>query len=977
MYYVKLEFKLCAKGGESISLSLKDSIEFNKFINDNIPDNMLFLFDFNNPKELTASIAIDPITTDIELNKNISNIINTPKEKDKNQLETDVKLRGNTVPLLLVEEELNSCTKDINIINELFYYKNNSVNVFKKYEKYNKEFSIKADMISYTIISQINLSEYSKMVNLNKITQEYSSGFINELYYISDELSESTSCSELQRGVSNFKSNIYNLINYNTEKEIIANKLIKMWIFYKPYTSLFDLESSNFIIDNSYRNGKDINHYVFKEDIKKVNTVILNSKSLITLPIIKLYANNLDQLKEMIYKVGKNSNIIQNRKSDINSYQSINVISIEEIMYCCVNLVAGKENKKSYEYIIEKISTDFISYLKGSSVVFRIPIINFEYNNNCDVSFIKNNNSMYVSANKTENKYRSNGINSINPHLMSETSIEYSNLMVNRMTVNTKLNNTETVFNNSSIGRNIFGNYYLKTDTNKSYGFDKNPFLNYLTEKYLETILNINSEVYKEVKELFELLFENIILALKRYCPIFIWYEDTEPYNDSFIIPEICKKYVVGICKPYPFKTKYGLKEEIKNMINKLNINNPDIAEEDINNFVTSDTLDFIYNNIKNSDSVKSIFNIKSSLYDIYSLFKYTKNKDIWKIFINENILDLNNTNDDNNKDSSKIYEAELIELNSLYHTTNKENFSDSNESDTKENDNTIQSIDDLIGLKDVKRILKEYTSFVALEDYKFKKDMYTDNTFSKHMCFLGNPGTCKTTVANLLAKELYKIGILSSDYVKVVSRADLVEKYVGWTAKNVENILSEILKKDGGILFIDEAYSLVDGGDNSYGKEAIDALVNCMDQKIVRDKVIIIFAGYPKEMKEFLNTNSGLPSRISTIVKFPNYNEEELIEIATYMAKDKSLILVDGFITKLKESIRKYIKRSDFGNGRFIRSIIEKSIIKQSYRLFKESNELKTEISEEELKTLKEEDFSDDNIFNNENIKSKIGFNI
>ena len=341
MYYVKLEFKLCAKGEKPISLSLNDSIEFNKSINDNIPDNMLFLFDFNNHNELTASIAIDPITTDIELNKNISNIIDTSKEKDKNQLETDVKLRGNTVSLLLVEEELNSCTKDINIINELFYYKNNSVNVFKKYEKYNKEFSIKADMISYTIISQINLSEYSKMVNLNKITQEYSSGFINELYYISDELSESTSCSELQRGVSNFKYNIYNLINYNTEKEIIANKLIKMWIFYQPYTSLFNLESSNFIIDNSYRNGKDINHYIFKEDIKKLNTVILNSKSLITLPIIKLYANNLDQLKEMIYKVGKNSNIIQNRKSDINSYQSINVISIEEIIYCCVNLVAG------------------------------------------------------------------------------------------------------------------------------------------------------------------------------------------------------------------------------------------------------------------------------------------------------------------------------------------------------------------------------------------------------------------------------------------------------------------------------------------------------------------------------------------------------------------------------------------------------------------------------------------------------------
>ena len=240
------------------------------------------------------------------------------------------------------------------------------------------------------------------------------------------------------------------------------------------------------------------------------------------------------------------------------------------------------------------------------------------------------------------------------------------------------------------------------------------------------------------------------------------------------------------------------------------------------------------------------------------------------------------------------------------------------------------KELQNMVGLSEIKQTVDQIIANGKM--LKLKESMGLDHSKSSmHMIFTGNPGSAKTTVARLLSKLLYKEGILDNDTFIEVGRADLIAKYVGWTAKTVK---SKFRAAQGGILFIDEAYSLVDN-ENSFGDEAINTIVQEMEN--CRDDVIVIFAGYPEKMRQFLDKNEGLRSRIAFHLNFPDYNADEMLKILDLMLQKKGYRMDEEAQEKCLQIFREACTHPEFGNGRFARNFMEQAIMRQSERLFRE----------------------------------------
>lgn len=218
----------------------------------------------------------------------------------------------------------------------------------------------------------------------------------------------------------------------------------------------------------------------------------------------------------------------------------------------------------------------------------------------------------------------------------------------------------------------------------------------------------------------------------------------------------------------------------------------------------------------------------------------------------------------------------------------------------------------------------------------------------SLHMVFTGNPGTAKTTVARLLAEILKKEKLLDTGDFVECGRADLVGKYVGWTAKAVRE---KFKAAQGGVLFIDEAYALVDDS-NSFGDEAISTIVQEMENR--RNHVIVIFAGYPEKMERFIDRNEGLRSRIAFHLDFPDYSPQELMDILEDMAQGRDVSITEGAKVICRQIIEKARGHADFGNGRFVRNLLEQAMMNQSWRIANGQGN----ISREKMQELTADDF-------------------
>lgn len=269
-----------------------------------------------------------------------------------------------------------------------------------------------------------------------------------------------------------------------------------------------------------------------------------------------------------------------------------------------------------------------------------------------------------------------------------------------------------------------------------------------------------------------------------------------------------------------------------------------------------------------------------------------------------------------------------------------------------------------MIGLEEAKKVIRQALNYYKAQKLFADKGMKEDRP-AMHMVFTGNPGTAKTTVARLFARIMRENELLSKGNLVEVGRGDLVGKFVGWTAPTIQRRFREA---EGGVLFIDEAYSLVDDRSGSYGDEAINTIVQEMENH--REDVVVIFAGYPDLMETFLKKNPGLRSRIAFHVPFADYSVHELGQIADLMASRKGLKLTEEAQRKLTTIFETMRNTEDFGNGRFVRNVIEKAKLCQASRLLETDLD---QITREDVMTLCAEDI--EMPVTSESPKRKIGF--
>lgn len=255
--------------------------------------------------------------------------------------------------------------------------------------------------------------------------------------------------------------------------------------------------------------------------------------------------------------------------------------------------------------------------------------------------------------------------------------------------------------------------------------------------------------------------------------------------------------------------------------------------------------------------------------------------------------------------------------------------------------DEAMADLERLIGLKYVKELVREVQAFVLIQKRRTEAHLVAD-PLALHMIFKGNPGTGKTTVARIFGRMFEAMGVLPKGHLIECERADLVGEYIGHTAQKTREKLKQAM---GGILFIDEAYSLARGGEKDFGKEAIDTLVKAMEDH--KDRLVLILAGYSREMEFFLDTNPGLRSRFPIHIEFSDYSTADLLKIASLMLSQREYRLTQSAKSKLEQILdeKKASRDDNLGNARMVRNLIERAIRRQAVRLVEKEHLSRTEL--------------------------------
>jgi SpoVK/Ycf46/Vps4 family AAA+-type ATPase len=244
--------------------------------------------------------------------------------------------------------------------------------------------------------------------------------------------------------------------------------------------------------------------------------------------------------------------------------------------------------------------------------------------------------------------------------------------------------------------------------------------------------------------------------------------------------------------------------------------------------------------------------------------------------------------------------------------------------------DGLLQRLEAMIGLSEVKREVADLIDLIASSKARVEAGLPAPS-MSRHLVFAGAPGTGKTTIARLYGQLLAAMGILSTGQLVEVSRADLVGQYVGHTAQKTIEVFN---KARGGVLFVDEAYSLASSssGGNDFGREAIDTLVKLMEDH--RDEIVVIVAGYTADMQTFLAANAGLASRFSHEIRFASYSGDELVAIFQQLATSGGYEAAGETLQVLRRHFNDLQKDETFGNGRYARQLLDRAITRQASRL-------------------------------------------
>jgi probable Rubsico expression protein CbbX len=263
----------------------------------------------------------------------------------------------------------------------------------------------------------------------------------------------------------------------------------------------------------------------------------------------------------------------------------------------------------------------------------------------------------------------------------------------------------------------------------------------------------------------------------------------------------------------------------------------------------------------------------------------------------------------------------------------------------------------ELVGLAPVKQRIAEIAALLAVDRARSAMGLGAAPP-GLHMCFTGNPGTGKTTVALKMAAVLHRLGYIEEPRVVSCTRDDLVGQYVGHTAPKTKEVLRRAY---GGVLFIDEAYYLYKPeNERDYGGEAIEILLQVMEAE--RDKLVVVFAGYKDRMDDFFRSNPGLSSRVAHHIDFPDYDIDELMAIAQLMLEQQSYKFGEGAEEAFRAYLVRRIKRPRFAHGRSVRNSIDRARLRQANRLFEEG--ARGELTREDLMTITPDDILKSSVF-------------
>lgn len=387
----------------------------------------------------------------------------------------------------------------------------------------------------------------------------------------------------------------------------------------------------------------------------------------------------------------------------------------------------------------------------------------------------------------------------------------------------------------------------------------------------------------------------------------------------------------------------YGNKEIIKGILDK----HPILAENLFNVELDIDELntDEVYNMVVQKLSLTENLTdeIKIKLYNYIKLSygsSELKNTEYAKVLFNKIIL-----NENSQFDINKNNVLSLDDIPNLYNT--------------RDLPQILSDLNEMIGLGKIKEQINNLVSLL-----KFNKKANLDiSNFNLHMVFTGNPGTGKTTVARLLSDILYNLGYTKKNKLVEVSAKDLIAEYVGQTAGKTYNVLKSAF---GGVLFIDEAYSIVENGPNaSFSSDCMTTILKVLEDQ--RDNLIVIFAGYEKQMESFIKFNPGLKSRIGYTIKFDDYTTQELLDIFKQLVRKNHLNITSEALEKVKYIIEMSKNVEDFGNARYINQIYQNILIRHSRNAENVENK-------EALMTITEEDINEEEL-TVKNEKRKIGF--
>lgn len=435
-------------------------------------------------------------------------------------------------------------------------------------------------------------------------------------------------------------------------------------------------------------------------------------------------------------------------------------------------------------------------------------------------------------------------------------------------------------------------------------------FLYNKCEKEAEIINNID-KMYKDSGMIVVKEIEKISLSQTKIENLFYSIESSMKIYDRSITILASKNDITSFIKGYPVleeKIKHNIKvdeyslEKVQNKIIERLKSNYEVSQEiedNIRNFIEKD---YKQSAIKNNDYIQNLYgDIVYSNFNIQNISNELKNERI-------------------RYDKKK------------YFGTSKKN------------------IDDLIGLEEIKREIQKFRNLLIFN--KKISNKLENKNMNMNMLFLGNPGTGKTTVASIMADILYELGYIKKNKFVDVTAKDLVAEYVGQTAIKTSRIIENALD---GVLFIDEAYSIVSGNRNaSFGEESIATLVQAMEK--YKDRLVVIFAGYTLEMKNFLDSNPGIASRIGYTFEFSNYTTEELMQILDTYALDKGFTVEEEAKKGIIEIIEANKNTRNFGNARFMINLFEKLVMVHAQN-FDENNLMK--ITKKDVIGLRNESFS------------------